>query len=80
MPARVIVSCRYYDCQHNQNMRCTLAEIELDPKKICLSFLPIAAPAEEEVDLDDLEDDEDIVGWEDLEEEEEEESAYEDES
>ena len=80
MPAKIIIACRYYDCQHNENMRCTLGEIELDPKKFCLSFLPIVAQVEEETDIDDLEDDENLVGWEDLEEEDEDdEDAYGDE-
>lgn len=76
MPAKIIVSCRSYECQHNVNMRCSLNEIELDPKKFCLSFVQIESQEEEDNEIDELEEDEDMVGWEDLEEEDEEEDAY----
>ncbi len=69
----VRIRCHYDDCVFLNGLYCSAAEIELDPKKFCLTYNPVNQ-AEPEVEDDvDVEEEEDLESWEELEGEEEEE-------
>jgi hypothetical protein len=77
MPVKIRVRCNYLDCQHLDGRYCSKTQIELDPTKICLSFLPLEE--EQTANDDDVEDELDVESWEGLEEAEDDDYIDEDE-
>jgi hypothetical protein len=69
LPVKIRIRCHYIDCKFIDGLYCGADSVEMDPKKFCLTYVPIEA---EELDDDDLADDEleeDEVDWEEIGEE-----------
>jgi len=66
------IRCHYDDCQFLSGLYCGAAQVEIDRKKFCLTYIPVNQ-AEQEIEEEVLEEEEEEVdSWEDLESEEEE--------
>ena len=79
MPANIRIRCKYIDCQFLDGLFCGKSdEVELDPKKGCLSYLPVR----DETPVDDLVDEEELAEeeeeWMELEDEEDDDDTEED--
>ena len=76
MPATIRIRCKYIDCQYLDGLFCGKTdEVEIDPKKGCLSYLPVQEEAAGEDLVEDDEMAEEEEEWMELEDEEDEEDA-----
>jgi hypothetical protein len=71
MPANIRVRCKYVDCKFLNGIFCGNADIEVNPKDVCLAYVPVIVEELPE-DEDDFDGDEaeDEAEWTELEDDE----------
>jgi hypothetical protein len=59
MPANIRLRCQFLDCEFLVGVYCSKSEIVLEPKKVCLTYSPVALPdVADDDDEEDLEEEE----------------------